>query len=49
MGAAKVLDVEDVVVENDWIADELVEESIVVLVDVSTVVFVSEPCSPLNE
>ena len=49
MPGAKVLDVEDAVVENDWIADELVEESIVVLVDVSTVVFVSEPCLPLSE
>ena len=49
MPGAKVLDAEDAVVENDWIVDEFVEESIVVLVDVSTVVFVSEPCSPLKE
>ena len=49
MPGAKVLDVEDVVVEKDWIADELVEEKIVELVDVATVVFVPEPCSPLNE
>ena len=49
MPGAKVLDVEDAVVEKDWIAGELVEEKIVELVDVATVVFVPEPCSPLNE